>query len=119
SLARTTGQRPTGWQSRYSPGAHTRALLVQEGGFLYDADSYADDLPYWVKVGGKPHLIVPHTFTNNANRYARGRIGTADDCLSHLSAAFRVLRAESELRPRLMTVSLHCRVSGQPARFDA
>jgi allantoinase len=119
SLARTTGQRPTGWQSRYSPSALTRSLLVQEGGFLYDADSYADDLPYWVEVCGKPHLVVPHTFTNNDNRYASGRIGTADEFLAHLTAAFRVLWAESERRPRLMTVSLHCRVSGQPARFDA
>jgi allantoinase len=119
SLARTTGRQPTGWQSRYSPSVHTRALLVAHGGFLYDADSCADDLPYWVTVGGTPHLVVPHTFTTNDNRYIGGRIGTADDFFAHLAAAFRVLRAESERRPRLMTVSLHARVSGQPARFDA
>ncbi len=119
SLTRTTGRQPTGWQSRYSPSVHTRALLVAHGGFLYDADSYADDLPYWVTVGSARHLVVPHAFTTNDNRYVGGRIGTADDFYAHLAAAFRVLRAESERRPRLMTVSLHARVSGQPARFDA
>ena len=119
SLERTLGRRPLGWQSRYSPGDHTRALLVEHGGFLYDADSYADDLPYWVSVGAKPHLIVPHSFTNNDNRLATGKLGTAKDFFDHLASAFRVLHAEGARHPRLMTVSLHGRVSGQPARFEA
>ena len=64
AIERITGQRPVGWYTgRVSP--HTRRLVVEEGGFLYDLDSYADDLPYWVEVQGKPHLVVPYTLDNN------------------------------------------------------
>jgi allantoinase len=119
SLEHTTGRKPLGWQSRYSPSAHTRKLVATHGGFIYDADSYADDLPYWIDIDGKPHLVVPHAFTTNDNRLATGKLGTANDMYEHLASAFRVLYAESARRPRLMTVSLHCRVSGQPARFEA
>jgi allantoinase len=113
------GRRPLGWQSRYSPSQHTRALLVEHGGFLYDSDSYADDWPYWVKVGAQPHLVIPHSFTNNDNRLATAKLGTANDFYDHLASAFRVLYAEGADKPRMMTVSLHSRISGQPARFEA
>jgi allantoinase len=119
SLTRRIGRAPLGWQSRYSASERTRRLLVEHGGFLYDADSYADDLPYWVTVGGRPHLVIPHTFTNNDNRLPGGRLGTGADFYDHLSAAFRTLYAESARHPRMMTVSLHSRVSGQPSRFEA
>ncbi|MCX5494365.1 polysaccharide deacetylase family protein [Kaistia dalseonensis] len=119
SLERTTGKKPLGWQSRYSPSERTRTLLVEQGGFLYDADSYADDLPYWVTVGASPHLVVPHSFTHNDNRLATAKLGTANDFYDHLAAAFRVLHAESARTPRMMTVSLHSRISGQPSRFEA
>lgn len=112
------GRRPVGWQSRYTPSARTRALLAEHGGFLYDSDSYADDLPFWVSVEGAPHLVVPHSFTNNDNRLASAKLGTGVDWFEHLAAAFRVLYAEGARRPRMMTVSLHARVSGQPARFE-
>jgi peptidoglycan/xylan/chitin deacetylase (PgdA/CDA1 family) len=116
---RAIGRRPLGWQSRYSPSRHTRALLVEHGGFLYDSDSYADDLPYWIAVGERPHLIVPHSFTNNDNRLATAKLGTANDFYDHLASALRVLHAEGARQPRMMTVSLHSRISGQPARFEA
>jgi peptidoglycan/xylan/chitin deacetylase (PgdA/CDA1 family) len=119
SLTASVGRAPLGWQSRYSGSEHTRRLIVEHGGFLYDADSYADDLPYWVAVGGRRHLVVPHTFTNNDNRLPGGKLGTASDFYDHIAAAFRTLYAESARRPRMMTVSLHSRVSGQPARFEA
>jgi peptidoglycan/xylan/chitin deacetylase (PgdA/CDA1 family) len=118
SLERLVGRRPLGWQSRYSPSGRTRALLVEHGGFLYDSDSYADDLPYWVDVGGRAHLIVPHSFTNNDNRLATAKLGTADDFYDHLASAFRVLHAEGAAAPKMMTVSLHSRISGQPARTE-
>lgn len=118
-LERAIGRRPLGWQSRYSPSQNTRALLVEHGGFLYDSDSYADDWPYWVKVGARPHLIIPHSFTNNDNRLATAKLGTANDFFDHLTSALRVLYAEGATHPRMMTVSLHSRVSGQPARFEA
>jgi allantoinase len=119
SLERTTGRAPAGWQSRYSASERTRRLLVEHGGFLYDADSYADDLPYWLTVEGRPHLVIPHTFTNNDNRLPSGKLGTGTDFYDHIAAAFRTLHAESARRPRMMTVSLHSRISGQPARFEA
>jgi allantoinase len=119
SLTRTVGRAPLGWQSRYSASENTRRLLVEHGGFLYDADSYADDLPYWLTVAARPHLVIPHAFTTNDNRLPSGKLGTADDFYDHLAAAFRTLYAESARRGRLMTVSLHSRVSGQPARFEA
>jgi peptidoglycan/xylan/chitin deacetylase (PgdA/CDA1 family) len=118
-LTRCVGSSPLGWQSRYSPSERTRRLLVEHGGFLYDSDSYADDLPYWVIVEGRPHLVVPHTFTNNDNRLPGGKLGTGSDFYDHIAAAFRTLYAESARRPRMLTVSLHSRVSGQPARFEA
>jgi allantoinase len=118
-LERSTGLRPLGWQSRYSPSQNTRALLVEHGGFLYDSDSYADDWPYWVKVGERPHLVIPHSFTNNDNRLATAKLGTANDFFDHLSSTLRVLYAEGARHPRMMTVSLHSRISGQAARFEA
>ena len=69
SIERLTGARPLGWYSgRGSP--NTRRLVVEEGGFLYDADSYADELPYWERVAGKPHLVVPYTLDANDMRFA-------------------------------------------------
>lgn len=118
NLQQMLGFAPLGWQSRYSPSERTRTLLVEHGGFLYDADSYADDLPYWVDVAGTPHLVVPHTFTNNDNRLATAKLATASEFYEHLASAFRVLHAESARNPRMMTVSLHSRISGQPARFE-
>jgi allantoinase len=118
-LEQTVGRKPLGWQSRYSPSCNTRALLVEHGGLLYDADSYADDWPYWVKVGEQPHLVIPHSFTHNDNRLATAKLGTASEFYDHLCTALRVLYAEGADHPRMMTVSLHSRISGQPARFEA
>jgi len=115
-LARLLGERPYGWYCRYAPGVHTRRLLVEEGGFLYDSNSYADELPYWVDVNGRSHLVIPHSFHVNDNKYARGWIGTADDFVGLARDAFDQLYAESALAGRMLTVSLHPRVSGHPAR---
>ncbi len=118
-LEQTIGRRPLGWQSRYAPSRNTRALLAAHGGFLYDSDSYADDWPYWVKVGERPHLVIPHSFTNTDNRLATAKLGTANDFYDHLASTLRVLHAEGARHPRMMTISLHSRISGQPARFEA
>lgn len=119
SLKKTVGKSPLGWQSRYSASPNTRRLLLEQGCFLYDSDSYADDWPYWVRVGDTPRLVVPHSFIHNDNRLPSGKLGTGEDWLDHLSAAFRVLYRESEAVPRMMTISLHNRISGQPSRFEA
>jgi peptidoglycan/xylan/chitin deacetylase (PgdA/CDA1 family) len=118
SLELTTGRRPLGWQSRYAPSPLTRKIIRQQG-FVYDADFYAEDLPCWTQVDGTPHLMMPHSFVLNDNRLATAKLGTAEDFLDQLSAAFRVLRDEARTQTRMMVVSLHARISGQPARFDA
>lgn len=114
-LTQATGRAPSGWQSRYSPSARTRSLIAEHDCLIYDADSYADDLPFWQGE----RLIVPHTFTLNDNRLATAKLPTGEDFRAYLSSAFRTLLRESQTAPRLMTISLHNRISGQPARFDA
>src|SRR3712207_7092917 len=65
SMKQTCGERPRGWYCRYGPSVNTRELLVEEGGFVYDSDAYNDDLPYYVEVKGRRHLVVPYTLTYN------------------------------------------------------
>jgi peptidoglycan/xylan/chitin deacetylase (PgdA/CDA1 family) len=117
SLRSTVGKRPIGWYCRYGPSLATRRLLVEEGGFLYDSNSYADELPYWELVGDKPHLVVPHTFANNDNKFMRGWWATADDSFTWMRDAFDVLWREGETQPKMMSISLHLRISGHPARY--
>ena len=113
SLIRTTGAPPAGWYCRYGPSVNTRRLLVEHGGFSYDSDAYDDDLPYWMAVQGRPHLIIPYTLTNNDTQFARGSIGTADDFFHFLRDAFDTLREEGG---RMMSVGMHMRILGHPAR---
>lgn len=117
SLKETVGQRPIGWYCRYGPSLNTRRLLVEEGGFLYDSNSYADELPYWEVVEDKPHLVVPHTFANNDNKFMRGWWANPDDFFIWMRSAFDVLWREGATQPKMMSVSLHLRISGHPARF--
>lgn len=113
------GSRPLGfYQGRNSP--NTRRLVVEEGGFLYDADSYADDLPYWNHDYGKPHLVIPYTLDNNDMRFATAQgFNSGDQFFTYLRDAFDVLYAEGEQSPRMMSVGLHCRLSGRPGRAAA
>jgi allantoinase len=115
SLAATVGERPAGWYCRYGPSVNTRRLLVEEGGFLYDSDYYGDELPFWKTVGGKPHLIVPYTLTNNDGKYT-GPIGTADEWFAFVRDAFDVLYCEGATQQKMMSVGLHMRLTGHPAR---
>jgi len=116
---RLTGQRPLGWYTgRLSP--HTRSLVVEEGGFLYDADSYADDLPYWTYDYGRPHLVIPYTLDNNDMRFATYQgFNSGDQFFAYLRDAFDVLYAEGETAPKLMSVGLHGRLAGRPGRTAA
>lgn len=111
-----TGSRPLGWYTgRNSP--HTRKLVVEEGGFLYDSDSYSDDLPYWVNDYGKPHLVIPYTLDNNDMRFATPQgFNSGDQFYTYLKDAFDMLYAEGETSPKMMSVGLHCRLSGRPGR---
>ena len=115
SLQATVGARPLGWYCRYGPGVNTRRLIVEEGGFLYDSDYYGDELPFWKTVNGKPHLIVPYSLTNNDGKYA-GWVGTADQWFSFIRDAFDMLYREGARTPKMMSVGLHMRLIGHPAR---
>lgn len=116
SLAAALGERPLGWYCRYGPSVNTRRLLVEEGGFLYDSDAYNDDLPYWVKVAGRPHLIVPYSLANNDGKFMGGNFATADDYFHYMKDAFDLLYEEGAAQPRMMSFGLHMRIIGHPAR---
>ncbi|MBI2469231.1 MAG: allantoinase PuuE [Candidatus Rokubacteria bacterium] len=119
AIRRVTGSRPLGWYTgRVSP--NTRRLVVEEGGFLYDADAYNDDLPYWVEVSGKPHLVVPYTLDNNDMKFGTAQgFNTGEDLFAYLRDAFDVLYAEGAERPKMMSVGLHMRLAGRPGRAAA
>lgn len=118
------GRHPEGWYTgRDSP--NTRRLLMEEGGFLYDADYYGDDLPFWMPVdmpdgAVRPHLIVPYTLDTNDMRFASTQgFNSGDQFYAYLKDAFDVLYTEGEHTPKMMSVGLHCRLAGRPGRFAA
>ena len=117
SITRLTGQRPLGWYTGRT-SEQTQRLVAEEGGFLYDADSYADDLPYWVKVGERDQLIVPYTLDPNDMRFATAQgFNTSDQFYAYLRDSFDTLYAEGETAPKMMSVGLHCRLAGRPGRI--
>ncbi|MGE0752641.1 MAG: allantoinase PuuE [Variibacter sp.] len=116
SLADHTGERPLGWYCRYAPTIHTRRLLVEHGGFLYDSDAYNDELPYWVDVGGKSHLVIPYSLATNDGKLSRGAMATGDDFFDYLRDTFDVLYGEGATQPKMMSVGLHLRLTGHPGR---
>ena len=111
---RITGSRPLGiYQGKPSP--NTRRLIVEEGGFLYDADSYADELPYWVKVSGKPHLVVPYTLDANDMRFACAQgFNSGSQFFTYLKDSFDFMYQENQ--GRILSVGLHCRLVARPGR---
>ncbi|QJU56808.1 allantoinase PuuE [Sphingomonas sp. AP4-R1] len=113
---RVTGARPLGWyQGRTSP--NTARLVAEEGGFLYDADSYADDVPYWDRQHGRAQLIVPYTLDVNDMKFVALNGFTApDQFFAYLRDTFEQLRAEGG---RMMSIGLHGRIAGKPARAAA
>jgi putative urate catabolism protein len=119
AIANAIGERPLGWYTgRSSP--NTRALVVEDGGFLYDADDYSDDLPFWNRRHGKPHLVIPYTLDANDMRFTTAHgFNSGAQFLQYLKDSFDVLYAEGADTPRMMSVGLHCRISGRPGRFAA
>ncbi len=116
---RVTGARPLGWYTgRVSP--NTRRLVQETGGFLYDADSYADDLPYWVDGAKGPHLVVPYTLDANDMRFATAQgFNSGDQFFAYLRDSFDQLYAEGARWPKMMSIGLHCRLAGRPGRAAA
>ena len=115
-----TGERPLGWYTGRS-SVNTIDLSIEEGGFLYTSDAYADDLPYWVEGPGGPHLIIPYTLDANDMRFATPQgFNSGDQFLAYLKDSFDVLYAEGAAgAPKMMSVGLHCRLVGRPGRAAA
>jgi allantoinase len=116
SLTRSMGARPLGWYCRYGPSVNTRRLLMEEGGFLYDSDSYNDELPYYVLAEGRPQLVLPYTLTNNDVKWGTGNFGTGEDFFVYLRESFDMLYEEGRTAPKMMSVGMHMRLLGHPGR---
>lgn len=117
SIRRSTGVSPAGYLAG-RPGPNTRRLVAENGGFLYDQDCLNDELPYWTRHGGADHLVLPYSFETNDNAFS-GRQGfaTGDEFFHYLRDAFDFLRREGEKgAPKMMTVAVHDRLTGRPAR---
>jgi len=120
TITRLVGRAPVGWYTG-RPSPNTRRLAVESGHFLYDSDAYNDDLPYWVEVGGKAHLVVPHSFDTNDSRLQRGGdFSTGEEFFVYCRDAFDWLHRQGRAgRARMMTISLHARIIGRPGRLGA
>jgi allantoinase len=124
AMRQLTGSAPLGWYTgRDSP--NTRQLLIEHGGFTYDADYYGDDLPFWTDVvradgGTQSHLIVPYTLDSNDMRFASPQgFNTSEHFYQYLKDSFDVLYAEGATSPKMLSVGMHCRLLGRPGRLRA
>jgi putative urate catabolism protein len=111
-----TGERPFGWYTGRT-SAHTLKLVLDDGGFLYSSDSYADDLPYWVKGPKGPHLIIPYSLDANDMRFINAQgFPNGEAFFTYLRDTFDTLYEEGAQAPKMMSVGLHCRLAGRPGR---
>jgi peptidoglycan/xylan/chitin deacetylase (PgdA/CDA1 family) len=121
SLAKTCGRRPVGCYHRWAPSIHTRELLVEEGGFIYDSDAYSDDLPYFVEVSGKQHLVVPYSLAYNDSRFifAQG-FSAPSHFVEMVKRGLDEIRREARHgHPAMLSIGTHPRLFGQPGRVSA
>ncbi len=115
-IARLTGQAPVGWFGG-RPSANTRRLLVEHGGYLYDRDYLGDELPFWVEVGARRHLVIPYSLETNDNRFDQNNgFSTADEFARYLIDCFDLMYDEGAENPKMMSIALHDRLIGRPAR---
>ena len=118
AIAAAAGTPPVGWHTRSATSPATRRLLVEQGGFLYDSNAYNDDAPYTLAVAGKPHVVLPYAFDTNDMRFGNGGgFVFGDDFARYCIDAFERLYAESASAPRMLSVGLHLRIVGRPARI--
>jgi len=116
-LTRFCGEAPVGWYTGRT-SENTRRLVTEHGGFIYDADDYSDDLPFWSRVVDTPHLVVPYTLDANDMRFATSQgFNSGDQFLAYLTDTFDTLYEEGSVAPKMMSVGLHCRLIGRPGRF--
>ncbi|NVJ70812.1 MAG: allantoinase PuuE [Alphaproteobacteria bacterium] len=118
-LTELTGEQPLGWYTGRT-GPNTSRLVAEHGGFIYDADDYSDDLPFWKIIAGKPQLIVPYTLDANDMRFASPQgFNSGNQFFTYLKDTFDTLYEEGETHPKMMSVGLHCRLIGRPGRLQA
>jgi len=119
TIKKIFGKRPLGWYTgRCSP--NTRDLVFEDGEFLYDSDSYNDDLPYWEYKKNKKQLIIPYTLDNNDMRFATNQgFNSGDQFYTYLKDSFDALYEEGKTNPKMMSVGLHCRLIGRPGRIQS
>ena len=120
SVRDACGHEPVGWHTRSAPSVNTRRLLVEHGRFLYDSDAYNDDLPYFVNVAGKRHLVLPYAFdTNDMQFFHTQRFSGVRDFADYVIDAFDWLHREGAHQPKMMSIGLHLRIIGRPGRIGA
>ena len=119
TIKKIFGERPLGWYTGRC-STNTRDLVFEDGGFLYDSDSYSDDLPYWKYKKNIKQLIIPYTLDNNDMRFATNQgFNSGDQFYTYLKDSFDALYDEGKTNPKMMSVGLHCRLIGRPGRFQA
>lgn len=117
-IARVAGIAPVGWHTKSSPSVNTRRLLVEHGGFVYDSDAYNDDLPYYVAVSGRPHLVLPYAFdTNDMRFFGTQSFVRGQDFADYVIDAFDWLYRESRHSAKMLSIGLHLRIIGRAARI--
>jgi len=118
SFINVSGKAPVGWHTKSSASVNTRTLLVEHGGFLYDSDAYNDDLPYYLTVSGKPHLVLPYGFdTNDMRFFVNHDLVLGQHFCDYTMDAVRALMQEGMDAPRMLTIGLHTRIIGRPGRI--
>ena len=118
ALKKSVGRAPVGWHTKSSPSVNTRRLLVEHGGFLYDSDAYNDDCPYYLDVGGRPHLVLPYAFdTNDMRFFDRHAFVSGQDFAAYCIDAFDWLWNEGAHKPVMLSIGLHTRIIGRAARI--
>jgi len=119
TIKKIFGNRPLGWYTGRC-STNTRDLVFDDGGFLYDSDSYSDDLPYWEYKKNKKQLIIPYTLDNNDMRFATNQgFNSGDQFYTYLKDSFDTLYEEGKTNPKMMSVGLHCRLIGRPGRIQS
>jgi len=118
AIAAAAGRPPVGWHTRSAASVNTRRLICEHGGFLYDSDAYNDDLPFVLTVAGAPHVVLPYSFDTNDMRFGPGGgFVFAEDFARYCTDAFDRLWEEGASTPKMMSVGLHLRFIGRPARI--
>lgn len=119
-ILKLTSKRAKGWYCRYAPSENTRKLLVQNGNFLYDSDSYNDDLPYWVKVNKKKHLVIPYSLdTNDVHFKLPSGFSGSNQFYEYVCDSINYLYKEGLHKPKMLNIGLHPRLIGRPGRVTA